>query len=132
MKEESIKLINRKIGKRLQEFRESKKMKQVDMSGVFRISVSAYSKIETGVNELTAKHLLTLYREFRLSADWLLIGESAKETKAFGNNEEDVKNMLSDMTDNKMVLHSILSHYYGLIDMVKKRESLKLMKDNNP
>jgi transcriptional regulator with XRE-family HTH domain len=126
MKEKSIKLINRKISERLREFRQSKKLKQVDMSKVLGISVPAYSKIETGVNELTTKHLLTLNREFEISVDWLLFGESANDTKAFGNNEEDVKRMLSDMTNSKTVLHSMLSHYYGLIDMVKKKRGLKI------
>jgi len=35
--------------------------------------------------------------------------------------------MLADMEEeNKMVLHSILSHYYGLVDMVKKKKRFKI------
>jgi transcriptional regulator with XRE-family HTH domain len=80
----------KEIGERLREFRQSKKMKQVDMSKVLGISVPASSKIETGVNELTTKHLLTLKREFEISVDWLLFGESANDTKAFGSNEAEI------------------------------------------
>ena len=114
------------IGERLREFRQSKKMKQMEIAKILGISVPAYSKIETGENELSTKHLLTLKRKFEISVDWLLFGERPNITEAFGNNEEDVKNMLADMEENKMVLHSILSHYYGLVDMVKKKKGFKI------
>lgn len=109
----------KEIGERLREFRQSKKMKQVEISKILGISVPAYSKIETGENELSTKHLLTLKREFEISVDWLLFGERPNHTKAFGNNEEDVKNMLVDMTKSKTLLFSILSHYYDIIDELK-------------
>lgn len=113
-----------KIGERLREFRQSKKMKQGDMSNVLRISVSAYSKIECGVNELTTKHLLTLKREFNISIEWLLFGKGENDIKEFANNEEDVKKMLSDMKTSKTVLYSLLSHYYAIINE-RKRDSKK-------
>lgn len=122
MKAENIKLINRKIGDRLREFRHSKKMKQGEMSRVLGISVPAYSKIETGVNELTTRHLLTLKREFNLLIDWLLSGDNADGGNGFEKHEDDVRSMLADMKSSRTVLHSILSHYYGLIDeTIKKR-----------
>lgn len=130
MKEKSIKLIYKKIGERLQELRQSKKLKQEDFSKFLGISVSAYSKIETGVNELTTKHLLTLKREFNISIEWLLFGEGANDGKEFGKNEEDVKRMLGDMKSSKMVLYSMLSHYYEMIDKVENR-GLKLRRDNS-
>lgn len=105
------------IGQRLKELRQKHKLKQADMSKVFGISVAAYSKIETGINELTVKHLLTLRREFQeVSIDWLLIGDDSNILKGFGRNEEDVNAMLADMKKSRVILYSMLSHYYELID----------------
>jgi transcriptional regulator with XRE-family HTH domain len=50
----------KEIGERLREFRQSKKMKQVDMSKVLGISVSAYSKINAFI--FAIKPLLRYYR----------------------------------------------------------------------
>jgi len=120
MKKDSIKLTNKQIGERLRELRQSKKMKQEDMAAVLGISVPAYSKIETGVNEISSKHLLTLKQKFNVSIDWLLCGEITNNAKGFGINDEDVEKMLADMKKSKIALFSILSHYYGIIDAVNK------------
>lgn len=106
----------KKINERLKAIRKDRGLKQAEMAKMLHLGVSAYSKIETGVNKLSVKHLLIIKREFQVSIDWLLFGESANDTKAFDNNEEDVKKMLTDMKRSKTLLYSILSHYYGLCD----------------
>lgn len=125
MKKEKNKSISSEIGKRLKEVRQTHKLKQADMSKIFGISVAAYSKIETGINELTAKHLLTLKREFEVSIDWLLFGDDTNILKGFGRNEEDVNAMLEDMQASRTLLHSILSQYYGLVDKALKKSHQK-------
>jgi transcriptional regulator with XRE-family HTH domain len=128
MTEDSKKLTNKQIGERLRELRQSKKMKQEDMAAVLGISVPAYSKIETGVNEISSKHLLTLKKKFNVSIDWLLCGEITNNAKGFGINDEHVEKMLADMKKWKTVLFSILSHYYGIIDAAS-RTNVKEEKD---
>ena len=110
-----IKSINMKIGQRLRELRHRHKNKQADMAGILNISTAAYQKIETGINEISCKHILTIKDHFNISTDWLLSGETSKDSQDFEENQEDVKKMLADMKASKQVLFSVLSHYYELI-----------------
>jgi transcriptional regulator with XRE-family HTH domain len=91
-------------------------MKQEEIAKLLNISAAAYSKIETGVNDISCRHILTIKRNFNISTDWILSGETPIDFQDFGENREDVKKMLADMKVSKQVLFSILSHYYEIID----------------
>jgi transcriptional regulator with XRE-family HTH domain len=106
----------KKISQRLLDLRRSKNMKQEEIAKLLNISAAAYSKIETGVNDISCRHILTIKRHFNISTDWLMSGETPIDSQDFGENREDVKKMLAKMKASKQVLFSMLSHYYELID----------------
>jgi len=106
----------KKIGQRLRDLRRSKKMKQEEIAKLLNISSAAYSKIETGVNDISCRHILTIKSHFNISTDWLLTGENPIYSKDFEENQEDVNKMLADMKASKQVKYSLLSHYYDIIE----------------
>lgn len=110
-----VKSNNVKIGQRLRELRHRHKNKQSNMARILNISPAAYQKIETGINEISCKHILTIRDHFNISTDWLLSGETSIDSQDFAENKEDVKKMLADMMASKQVLFSMLSHYYEII-----------------
>jgi transcriptional regulator with XRE-family HTH domain len=116
MKARKVKSINLKIGQRLGDLRHQNKLKQADMAGILNISTAAYQKIETGINEISCKHILSIQDHFNISTDWLLTGKTSIDSQDFEENQEHVKKMLADMKANKQVLFSMLSHYYEIID----------------
>ena len=56
----------------LRELRESRDLKQADIAMVLNTTQQVYSRYETGINELPLRHLVTLCRFYRVSADYLL------------------------------------------------------------
>jgi transcriptional regulator with XRE-family HTH domain len=132
MKVKKVKSINMKIGQRLQELRHRHRLKQADMAGILNISTAAYQKIETGINAISCKHIITIQDHFNISTDWLLSGKTSIDSQDFVENREDVKKMLADMKSGKQVLFSILSHYYEIIDDqvgINKKKTKKLKSD---
>ena len=110
----------KKISQRLRDLRRSKNMKQQEIAKILNISAAAYSKIETGINDISCRHILTIKSHFNISIDWLLSGETPIDYQDFGENREDVKKMLVDMKASKQILFSMLSHYYEKIDQQEK------------
>ena len=53
----------------LRELRESRDLKQSDIAMVLNTTQQVYSRYETGINELPLRHLMTLCRFYRVSAD---------------------------------------------------------------
>jgi transcriptional regulator with XRE-family HTH domain len=115
MKAKNVKSIDLKICQRLLELRHRHKLKQADMGKILNISTAAYQKIETGINEIGCKHILTIQEHFNISTDWLLSGKTTIDSQDFEENREHVKKMLADMKASKQVLFSMLSHYYEII-----------------
>jgi transcriptional regulator with XRE-family HTH domain len=116
MTQKKVKSINLEIGQRLRELRHRHRLNQVDMAGILDITSAGYQKIETGINEIGCKHILTIKDHFNISTDWLLSGKNSTDSQDFEENREDVKKMLADMKASKQVLFSILSQYYEIID----------------
>jgi transcriptional regulator with XRE-family HTH domain len=108
----------KKIAQRLRDLRRSKNMKQKEFAKLLNISPTAYSKIETGVNEISCSHILTIKSHFNISTDWLLSGDTPIDNQDFVENLEHVRKMLADMKASKHILFSMLSHYY---DKIKKQ-----------
>ena len=122
------KSINVKIGQRLRELRHRHSLKQAEMAGILNISTAAYQKIETGINEISCKHILNIQDHFNISTDWLLSGKTSIDSQDFEENRGHVKKMLADMKSSKQVLFSILSHYYEIIDVhlgINKKKNRK-------
>ena len=85
------------------------------MAKLLGLSSSAYSKIEKGKIDLTLKNLLKIARIFGdISMDWFLTGESTCGCQGFGKYEQDVREMLKYMEENRTGMHLILSYFYQL------------------
>lgn len=56
----------------LRELREDRDLSQQDIAQVLGTTQQVYSRYEQGVNEFPVRHLLTLCRYYRVSADYVL------------------------------------------------------------
>lgn len=56
----------------LRELREDRDLTQAQIAQVLGTTQQVYSRYEKGINELPVRHLLTLCRFYRVSADYLL------------------------------------------------------------
>ncbi len=58
--------------KRIRDLREDHDKTQYDIANVLGTSQTMYARYERGANELPIRHLLTLCRYYRVSADYIL------------------------------------------------------------
>lgn len=58
--------------KRLRDLREDADLTQRDVARVLGTSQTMYARYERGANELPLRHLLTLCRYYKVSADYIL------------------------------------------------------------
>ena len=56
----------------LRELREDRDLRQAEIAAVLGTTQQVYSRYENGVNELPIRHLITLCRYYRVSADYAL------------------------------------------------------------
>ena len=56
----------------LRELREDQDLRQAEIAAVLGTTQQVYSRYENGVNELPIRHLITLCRYYRVSADYVL------------------------------------------------------------
>lgn len=91
---------------RLQQIRTELKMTQEQMAGVLEISVSAYKKIEAGINQISVDNLRKLGNISDVSIDHLLLG---KETEA----EETWKMIMNCSEVDKTYLLLKLFYYFS-------------------
>lgn len=69
-------------GYKLREIRTKKGYSQLDIANVLNTTQQQYSKYETGTQELPARHIVTLCRFYKISANELLgIELSCEDTK---------------------------------------------------
>lgn len=58
--------------KRIRDLREDNDMTQQQIADVLRTSQTMYARYERGANELPIRHLITLCRFYKVSADYVL------------------------------------------------------------
>ena len=56
----------------LRELREDRDLRQAEIAAVLGTTQQVYSRYENGINELPIRHLITLCRYYRVSADFVL------------------------------------------------------------
>ena len=56
----------------LRELRDDRDLRQAEIAAVLGTTQQVYSRYENGVNELPIRHLITLCRYYRVSADYVL------------------------------------------------------------
>lgn len=57
---------------RMRDLREDSDLTQKEVAGILGTSQTMYARYERGANELPIRHLLTLCRFYKVSADYLL------------------------------------------------------------
>lgn len=62
----------KKWNERLRELREDNDLRQEDVAKVLFTTQQVYSRYENGVNEIPVKHIITLCRYYKVSADYIL------------------------------------------------------------
>ena len=74
--------MNQSIIKRIRDVREDNDKTQSDIAEVLGTSQTMYARYERGANELPLRHLITLCRYYRVSADYILgLSDTCKKTK---------------------------------------------------
>lgn len=56
----------------LRELREDRDIKQSEIAALLKTTQQVYSRYENGINELPIRHLRTLCRFYKVSADYIL------------------------------------------------------------
>lgn len=56
----------------LRELREDRDLKQADVAALLSTTQQVYSRYENGANEMPIRHLRTLCKYYRVSADYVL------------------------------------------------------------
>lgn len=57
---------------RIRELREDNDLKQSDIAKILGTTQQVYSRYENGINEMPIKHLITLCKYYKVSADYIL------------------------------------------------------------
>ena len=119
-----------KISNRLREARKSKGLQQSTMAEKLGISRAGYSRIETGSVEITTKNLVKMVEVLDISLDWLILGKDVNQTQRdffshFGKYAGSVELMFSEMKENELTMHSLLSAFFEL----KGKEAQKNQKE---
>jgi transcriptional regulator with XRE-family HTH domain len=119
-----------KISNRLKEARKSKGLQQKIMAEKLGISRAGYSRIETGSVEITTKNLVKMVEILDISLDWLILGKEVNQTQClklseFGKYAGSVELMFSEMKENELTMHSLLSAFFEL----KGKEAQKNQKE---
>lgn len=56
----------------IRELREDHDLRQEDVARILGTTQQVYSRYENGINEIPVKHIVTLCRYYRVSADYIL------------------------------------------------------------
>lgn len=56
----------------LRELREDNDLKQSDIANILNTTQQVYSRYEKGINEMPVRHIITLCKFYKVSADYIL------------------------------------------------------------
>jgi transcriptional regulator with XRE-family HTH domain len=116
------------IGKRVQEIRTALDIKQEALSKRLGCSRSNLSQVENGLIFPGFFILAALRKEFDVSVDWLLSGEGSMfiEEKEkglylldFGKNTDEVKEMLEEMKESRVLMYRMLSEFFSQVGVIR-------------
>lgn len=114
------------VGIRLKKIRTDLGLSQKKMADHLKITSAYWSAIETGVRQVTLNIIVTLRRDFKISADWLLTGLGDQLIKDNGKqshaSESTINTLIEDTEDSILLVHAKLGH---LIDILSSRFDIK-------
>lgn len=76
------------VGERVRDYRRSNRYTQANFAKKIDISMNFLSEIENGRKGMSQETLYKLCEQFGLSADYILFGKDAPESRASGNEEK--------------------------------------------
>jgi transcriptional regulator with XRE-family HTH domain len=76
--------INKKIGRRLRQFREAAGLNREDLANTLKVSQATVANMERGIVSPKTGYLYLLYIKFGLNINWLLTGNGPMNTKITG------------------------------------------------
>lgn len=56
----------------IRELREDRDLKQIDIAKLLGTTQQVYSRYENGINEIPLRHIITLCKFYKVSADYVL------------------------------------------------------------
>lgn len=119
------------IKNRLKELRNSKNLSQKEMSKIFGITQSGYSRWESGIVKIDNLSLQKIADYFNVTIDYILYNETKKIPNSSTTSElEEIFNSLSDIEKNK-----VKGYMQGLIDNrlnIDNSNNTYKSFDNNP
>ena len=102
----------KKSGERIKKLRIDKKLSQEDVSADLGISIDGYRKIERGVNGARVDTLVCIANYFRVSLDFIIVGEQPKF---------EMDAILREKTENeKKFIRSMVNDIIKNIDLLKE------------
>ncbi len=105
---------NKKIGIRLRSVRKQAGLTQAQTAKILGIETSTYTKIETGVNQLTVPHCIALAERFNISLDALILGKG--EIKEDEQGVPEIIRLARELEENDPVMKfQIISRIYELM-----------------
>lgn len=66
---------------RIRELREDNDLMQKDIAKILKTTQQVYSRYENGVTEMPVRHIITLSKFYKVSADYILGLTDEKDTK---------------------------------------------------
>jgi transcriptional regulator with XRE-family HTH domain len=138
MKNKDITIKNT-IGKRIRQIRDQIGLNQNDLAEHMGCGRSNISLIENGKNFPSGNILIALKSKYNVSLDWLFSGQGPMFIEAendlnlldFMENSDEVKQMLADMKNNRIVMHRVLSDYLAYIVVSRQTAKKKRANDNS-
>ena len=112
------------VGERLKKIRQERKISQNDFAEMLNVSRSTYLLVEKGEREINFKMIESLNKQFGVSSDWLLFGESKNTSN---NIEEEFTGVLLDLLKGSMTIWNLLKPYREELDITNEtfHEGLK-------
>ncbi len=104
-------ILNKKIGKRLRDYRESLGITQEQVAEILGKGRDAVAKIENGSISLTFTNASRLAEHFNFSLDWLLFGLGTRE-RFEKEIPAPVTAMINHILTDELLYHRVMGMYY--------------------
>lgn len=94
----------KEVGKRIQNVRKSKGIKQIELADEMNISRDMLSRIENGKNSCAPDHLMFLCQRFNKTADYFYFGNNSEKGESKSRMEiiTDINQMLGGLSEKKL------------------------------
>ena len=114
------------IGQRITEIRKKKKITQKEFAESINISETALCNIETGKNMPSATVLLNIYHEYKISPNYILLGEENDDRSIFNQGDNAVIGNYNDYNNSELIKTMITSLKETISD---KTEQIRLQNE---